>query len=95
MKAKNKMIKSALASIAALTSINSILVTDAIAAPATDNTEKCYGIAKKGMNDCQTTTQSCAGSSVQDKQSDAFLLLPKGSCDKIVGGNLTTDTAKK
>ena len=50
--------------------------------------EKCYGIVKTGMNDCATTTASCAGSATKDKQKDAFLLLPKGACEKIVDGRL-------
>ena len=53
--------------------------------------EKCFGIAKAGSNDCQTATNSCAGSSTKDSQYDAFLLLPKGYCEKIVGGRLTTN----
>lgn len=52
-------------------------------------TEKCYGIVKTGMNDCKTTTQSCAGSAITDRQPDAFLFVPKGLCQKIVGGSLT------
>ncbi|MGM9453908.1 BufA1 family periplasmic bufferin-type metallophore [Legionella bozemanae] len=55
---------------------------------ATAATEKCYGIAKKGMNDCATATASCASSATKDKQKDAFILLPKGLCDRIVGGSL-------
>ncbi|KTC93511.1 DUF2282 domain-containing protein [Fluoribacter dumoffii] len=51
-------------------------------------TEKCYGIAKKGMNDCATATASCASSATKDRQKDAFILLPKGLCDRIVGGKL-------
>ncbi|AWN74382.1 DUF2282 domain-containing protein [Legionella anisa] len=51
-------------------------------------TEKCYGISKKGMNDCATATASCASSATKDKQKDAFILLPKGLCDRIVGGSL-------
>lgn len=51
-------------------------------------TEKCYGIAKMGMNDCATASASCAGSSTKDSQKDAFLFLPKGLCEKIVGGTL-------
>ena len=54
------------------------------ATPVVDQ-EKCYGIVKAGMNDCQTATSKCAGSSTKDKQIDAFILLPKGLCDKIVG----------
>ena len=50
---------------------------------------KCYGVAKAGKNDCQTATSACAGTSTQDGQPDAWLLLPKGSCEKIVGGSLT------
>jgi uncharacterized membrane protein len=26
-------------------------------------TEKCFGVAKAGKNDCQTATSSCAGTS--------------------------------
>jgi uncharacterized membrane protein len=51
--------------------------------------EKCYGIVKAGMNDCNTSTTSCAGSATKDNQSDAFILVPKGLCNKIVGGSLT------
>jgi uncharacterized membrane protein len=65
-----------------------------LAANATDNTEKCYGIAKKGMNDCQTAHQSCAGSATEDKQPDAFLFVPQGLCNKIVGGQLTPPEKK-
>ena len=49
--------------------------------------EKCYGIAKAGQNDCQTTNSSCAGTSKRNSQGDAWLYVPKGSCDKVVGGS--------
>jgi uncharacterized membrane protein len=52
-------------------------------------TEKCYGVAKAGKNDCQTATSSCAGTSKKDGQKDAWIAVPKGTCDKIVGGSLT------
>jgi uncharacterized membrane protein len=51
--------------------------------------EKCYGIVKAGKNDCQTAATACAGTSKQDGQKDAWILIPKGSCQKIVGGSLT------
>lgn len=50
--------------------------------------EKCYGIVKAGKNDCQTNTSACAGTAKKDSQKDAWLYLPKGSCEKIVGGSL-------
>ena len=49
--------------------------------------EKCYGIAKAGQNDCQTANSSCAGTSKRNSQGDAWLYVPKGSCDKVVGGS--------
>lgn len=65
----------------------------ALALPVTvqaqGNMEKCYGVAKAGKNDCQTAKSSCAGTSKTDHQSDAWISVPKGTCDKIVGGKLT------
>jgi uncharacterized membrane protein len=49
--------------------------------------EKCYGIAKAGKNDCQTATSACAGTSKADGRKDAWLYVPKGTCEKIVGGS--------
>jgi uncharacterized membrane protein len=51
--------------------------------------EKCYGVVKAGMNDCQTATTKCASSSTKDNQADAFVFLPQGMCNRIVGGKLT------
>jgi uncharacterized membrane protein len=51
-------------------------------------TEKCFGVAKAGKNDCQTATSSCAGTSKKDHEASAWLSVPKGTCDKIVGGSL-------
>lgn len=53
--------------------------------------EKCYGVAKMGLNDCATATASCAGSATKDNQKDAFLFMPKGLCEKIVGGSLKSN----
>lgn len=52
--------------------------------------EKCYGVAKAGKNDCAVKSlgTSCAGSATKDAISDAFIFVPKGSCEKIVGGSL-------
>ncbi len=52
--------------------------------------EKCYGVAKAGKNDCATKTSSCAGTSKQDNQKDAFVVVPKGLCDKLAGGSTTS-----
>lgn len=55
--------------------------------------EKCYGIAKAGMNDCATGTTSCAGSSTIDNAKNTWVGLPKGTCNRIVGGNTTQGSA--
>jgi uncharacterized membrane protein len=49
--------------------------------------EKCFGIAKAGHNDCQTANSSCAGTSKRDNQGDAWIYMPTGACDKVVGGS--------
>ncbi|HAT1129328.1 TPA: DUF2282 domain-containing protein [Legionella pneumophila subsp. pneumophila] len=86
---KEKLIKSAITAFLALSTAHSaIAASDETADPAT---EKCFGIARAGMNDCATATASCAGSAKKDNQSDAFLILPKGLCEKIVGGQLKQD----
>lgn len=54
--------------------------------------ETCFGIAKAGKNDCGVGSLSCSGSAKIDGDKNAFLLVPKGTCDKIVGG--TTEAPK-
>jgi len=49
--------------------------------------EKCYGVAKAGKNDCQTTNSSCAGTSRRDGQKDAWIYVPAGACERLVGGS--------
>jgi uncharacterized membrane protein len=50
--------------------------------------EKCYGVAKAGKNDCQTANSSCAGTSRRDGQGDAWIYVPAGACERLVGGSL-------
>jgi uncharacterized membrane protein len=50
--------------------------------------EKCYGIAKKGMNDCGNSVHSCAGTSVSDQDPDEWVYVPSGTCNKIMNGKL-------
>lgn len=51
--------------------------------------EKCYGVAKAGKNDCQTASSACAGSSRVDRQPDAWIYVPTGTCAKLAGGSAT------
>lgn len=59
-------------------------------ASAADGAEKCYGIAKAGLNDCAAGPgTTCAGTSTVDAQKNAWMYVLSGSCEKIVGGSLT------
>jgi uncharacterized membrane protein len=49
--------------------------------------EKCYGIAKKGQNDCGTARHTCAGKARRDFEPDEWKYVPKGTCEKL-GGSL-------
>ena len=45
--------------------------------------EKCFGVALKAKNDCAAGAgTSCAGTSTVDYQSNAWSLVPKGTCEK-------------
>ncbi len=59
------------------------------AAPAETHGEKCFGIAKAGMNDCKAkdNSHSCAGLAKVDGEKQSFLMVPTGMCNKIVGGS--------
>jgi uncharacterized membrane protein len=77
--------------VAITTAIGSLLALGPLAAAAaTDKApvEKCFGIVKAGKNDCQTVVSACAGTATRDGQKDAWIYVPKGSCDKIVGASL-------
>jgi uncharacterized membrane protein len=49
--------------------------------------EKCYGVAKAGKNDCAANGHACAGQAKQDGNAKEWVSLPKGTCDRIVGGS--------
>ena len=51
--------------------------------------EKCYGVVKAGKNDCANAagTHSCAGSAATDADGGEWVYVPKGLCNKLVGGS--------
>lgn len=51
--------------------------------------EKCYGVAKKGKNDCGTSKHSCAAMAEIDSDAEEWVYVPEGTCNKIVGGSLS------
>lgn len=52
--------------------------------------EKCFGVVKAGKNDCADAKQmhSCAGEAKANGAKHEWILLPKGSCDRLVNGSL-------
>jgi len=87
MKNTNTIVTTALASLIALGAMGA---QTASAAEDKKDMEKCYGVAKAGKNDCKTLSSACAGHSTSDAQPDAFIALPKGTCERLAGGSLAT-----
>jgi len=52
-------------------------------------TEKCYGVAKAGKNDCAAGAHACSGLSKKDGDTKEWINVPKGTCEKLVNGSLT------
>ena len=57
--------------------------------PTNWKAEKCYGIARAGQNDCASTgNNSCGGTSKLNSDPRAWIYVPAGYCQRIVGGAL-------
>ena len=61
--------------------------------PAKD-LERCYGIARKDMNNCATAKHGCYGYAKTNGAPDEYVLVAKGTCMRIPGGSLTAITGK-
>ncbi|MGH8436143.1 MAG: BufA1 family periplasmic bufferin-type metallophore [Pseudomonas sp.] len=58
------------------------LASAPLTAQAAD-TEKCFGVALKGKNDCAAGAgTTCAGTAKKDHMGNAWKLVPKGTCEK-------------
>jgi uncharacterized membrane protein len=60
----------------------------AVASAQAQETEQCFGVAKASMNDCKAGAHDCAGKSTVDADPQSFVVVPKGTCEKIAGGSL-------
>jgi len=73
-----------------------LLVANGAVAQDKAATEKCYGVAKAGKNDCAGGPgTTCAGTSKKDAQGDAWTFVLAGTCEKLVGGSLAAIEVKK
>ena len=90
----NKLIPTAILTVIATLGINHQAIAETSTTQATTNqmapakgTEKCYGIAKAGQNDCGTAGHMCAGESSVDNDKESWIAVPTGLCKRIVGGS--------
>ena len=61
------------------------------AAAQSADKDKCFGVSLKAKNDCAAGAgTSCAGTSTVDYQSNAWTLVPKGTCEKTVSKSSST-----
>ena len=80
MKSTNFIVHSAVAGLLALG------LTSGSALADKEGMEKCGGIVKAEQNDCGTAKHSCAAQATKDGAKDEWVLVPAGTCAKIVGG---------
>lgn len=62
----------------------------AVSYAADDSTasEKCYGVAKAGKNDCAAPTHACSGQAKANGAKTDWIKVPAGTCERLVGGSL-------
>lgn len=48
--------------------------------------ERCYHVVRSGKNDCATSKHSCAAQATINKDPEEFIMIPKGLCNRIAGG---------
>ena len=62
--------------------------TGGVAMAADGDKEQCAGIIKAGKNDCATTTNACHGHVEKDSSPEAWIYLPKGTCERLAGARV-------
>ncbi len=87
MKNSKIIVQSALTGLLALGALTTVSV--AFAAEG-DGQEKCAGVIKAGKNDCATSKNACHGHVETDKNPEAWIYVPIGTCGKIAGARVTT-----
>ncbi len=82
----NKITKNAVATTGAVAFAMTMVAGDVVAAEK-GKKEKCFGIVAKGMNDCATSTHSCAGQAKVDSHPEEWIYVASGMCERIAGGS--------
>ena len=89
MSANDTIIRSA---IAAVIAAGAVSFTASAVADNLDHSkeEKCAGVIKAGKNDCATSKNQCHGHVKVDGDPEAWIYVPKGTCEKIAGAHLSS-----
>ncbi len=79
---KSVALHAALASVLALG-----VATNPVFAAEGKDKEKCFGVAKKGANDCASAngSHSCAGQAKADNDPNEWKYVATGTCEKMGG----------
>lgn len=88
------MKKTSFLATAAIGSILALGLTSGVVAGDDDKEaemEKCAGIVKAKMNDCGANGHACGGKAKVDSDPNEWIKVPKGTCDKIVGGTVVEE----
>jgi uncharacterized membrane protein len=94
MKHHDSIVRAAISGVLAL----STFAVVGTAVSAENGQEQCAGIVKAGKNDCATSTNACHGHATEDSSAEAWIYVPKGTCERISGGhivNVKDPTPKK
>lgn len=81
----NPIVRSALASLVVV----GLASASGMALAGKGDTDKCAGIVKAGKDDCGTSKSACAGTTSADRDPEAWILAPTGSCERIAGGHVS------
>jgi uncharacterized membrane protein len=73
-----------------MTSLLAIGAASVVMTAAADEAkqEQCAGVIKAGKNDCATSANACHGHVSTDSNPEAWIYLPAGTCDRIVGARV-------
>ncbi len=81
---RNSILRAAITGALALAGTSS-----AINAVAADGAmEQCAGVIKAGKNDCATSSNDCHSHVTMDSSPEAWIYVPKGTCERIVGARV-------
>ncbi len=74
------------AAVAGILAVSFASLVAAQPVPQKAGTEKCYGVAKAGQNDCGTAKHACAGQGAKtDNDPTEWKYVAKGTCEKMGG----------